>query len=63
MGYLVSYKCIADSYDYGKKGAVNKIFFPGDYSEELARSYAPSNWVVDFIQEMESLPPLIKEEE
>ena len=51
-GVLVRYECIEDDEDWGKKGSTNSIFFPEEmYSYHIAKSYAPSNWKITFLND------------
>ena len=53
-GRLVTYECTQDSFDWGKKGAINKLFIPEDmFSMKVAKDYAPSNWIIKSIEEKE----------
>lgn len=44
--YLVTYECVKDSYDWGKKGAITTIRFK-ENSPKKFRDAAPGNWVVE----------------
>lgn len=53
MRVVVEYECIEDSEDWGKLGAKNCLIFDKEYDEPHYKSYAPSNWKVTKVRNVE----------